>query len=495
MATTVGSVAALSEDGLRKLIEPELEQFGVPGVEVAVVRGGEVLFAGGFGLRDMENGLPVTPSTVFHHGSTGKAFTCLLVAALVDDGVVELDRPVRQYLPEFRLADPVASDRVTIRDLLSHRSGLARHDLMWIANPSWPTEELVRRLRHLEMGAELRSEFQYCNLGYATVGAIIAEATGSSWAEEVRHRVLEPLGMLGAVTSTDEMQGLANHAEPYIRREGRLGRTGNRSITATAPAGQLMYCAEDSARWLRFQAANGELDGRRVAAEATFAQTRSIQIPVTFPGLVSDQPEWGPRWLGYGLGWVLGAYRDRPMIWHSGGIDGFYTEVLVLTDDEAGVLVSANLDGSLLTTAVLYTVADLLLVQEPRPWFERMHALGREADEEAREARAGEKVVAGTTPSRDAGDFAGAYEHPGYGALHVVPGSGTDLVVKLGELDVSATHRHFDTWTARYEALDVTFAMTFVAAPDGSVAEVRAEFEPGTPIVFTRTPGEGGTAE
>jgi CubicO group peptidase (beta-lactamase class C family) len=489
MATRVTGV--LSEEGLRELIEPELERFGVPGVEVAVVRGDDVVFAGGFGLRDVERGLPVTSRTVFHHGSTGKAFTGLLVAALVDQDVLAWDHPVREYVPEFRMPDALLSDRVTVRDLLSHRSGLGRHDMMWIANPSWPAAELIRRIPHLGTEVEFRSEFSYCNLGYAVVGQAVMNATGRSWAELVRERVLEPLGLESAVTSAADMQALDDHAEPYLGHHGGLARTIYRDITSTAPAGQLMYCAEDSARWLRFQAAGGELDGVRVASKEVFEHTRSIQIPVEYPGFLPDQLDWGPRFQGYGMGWMVGSYRDRPIVWHSGGIDGFYTEILVLTEDRAAVLASTNANLSPLSTAVVMSVGDLLLGADVRPWFERMEALQRQGDEQAEKERSELTVVPGTAPSHPLEEFAGRYEHPGWGSLDVSVGEGSDLAINLGELDCKASYRHFDTWTGRYDPLDVTFPLTFVTNADGEVAEVRAEIDPGEPVTFTRS-SEGG---
>jgi CubicO group peptidase (beta-lactamase class C family) len=479
----------LSEEGLRTLIEPELKRFGVPAVEVAVVRDNEVVFTGGFGLRDVERSLPVTPGTVFHHGSTGKAFTGLLVAALVDDGVLAWDRPVREYVPEFRMPDPALSDRVTIRDLLSHRSGLGRQDMMWIANPSWSAGELMGRIPHLTMAAEFRSEFSYCNLGYAVIGEIIARVAGASWTGLVHQRILEPLLMKRAVTSADEMQALEDHAEPYLGHHDGLARTIYRDITSTAPAGQLMYCAEDSARWLRFQAGGGELDGVRVASKEAFEQTRSIQIPVDYPGFLPDQLDWGPRFQGYGMGWMVATYRDRPIMWHSGGIDGFYTEILILTEDRAGVLASTNAHLSPLSTAVVMSVADLLLGAEVRPWFERVEVLQQQAHEQAEKERSELAVVPGTAPSHPLEEFGGRYEHRGWGSLEVGIGEGSDLAVRLGKLDCTASYRHFDTWTGRYEPLDVTFPLTFVTNAEGVVTEVRAEIDPGSPVTFTRSEG------
>ena len=274
-------------------------------------------------------------------------------------------------------------------------------------------------------------------------------------------------------------------AKPYEMRDGKVVEVENRIIDAAAPAGQLIYCALDSGRWLRFQANGGELDGRRIVSEEGFEQLTTVQIPVDLPGVVPDHPEWGPTWLGLGLGPALGTYRGRRMIYASGGIDGFRTDLVVLPEERIGVLTSSNLGGSGLGFALSFELADRLLGLEPRPWLTRL----RELEDEQRTA-AGEApspmVVPGTAPSHPLEDYPGEYEHPGYGVLRVTVGS-EGLEFGLGELDFTATHRHFDTWTARYEPFDSDFPMTFVTDAEGEVAEVVTPLEPMTaPIRFTR---------
>jgi CubicO group peptidase (beta-lactamase class C family) len=157
-------------DSIGPFVTGQLAAWEVPGCAVAAVRDGEVVLAGGWGRRDLEAGLPVTPGTLFAIGSATKAFTASIVGALVEDGLLEWDRPIRDYLPDVRLHDPVVSDRLTVVDLLCHRSGLPRHDLTWVSHPDVSRAELVRRLRFLPLSRDLRQEFQYCNLGYLVAG-------------------------------------------------------------------------------------------------------------------------------------------------------------------------------------------------------------------------------------------------------------------------------------------------------------------------------------
>jgi CubicO group peptidase (beta-lactamase class C family) len=487
-------------EALRAHARAELGRWRVPGLELAVVANGAVTLAEGFGLRNVAKNLPATPETRFHHGSTGKAFTGALTGTLVDAGLLEWDRPVREYLPEFRLPDGALGDRITVADLLSHRSGLARHEWAWLANPSLTRAELVHRLRYLDSGYDLRTSFVYCNLAYLTVGHLIASVTGSTWEEQMRRRVLEPLGMTHTVTSVDEAQALDDHAQPYaagkpVSSSGAPGSTkradGNaspppreipwRRSDQIAPAGQMISCAVDIARWLLLQLGNGEIDRQpavsrpcRVISAGALAETRRIHTPVDLPG-----PDPDMRFYGYGFGWVLGTYRGRRLVWHNGGIDGFKTDIALLPDDEIAVAASCNTLETNLPLALVFHVIDVLLGEEPKPWTKNLQAQSAAATPAAKP-----RVVRGTHPSHPLEEYAGDYEHPGYGTLQVAV-HGRGLQVCLGELDVSAHHRHYDTWTLRYEPLDETWPLTFLADSDGHVCAAEIPLEPSIkPIRF-----------
>jgi CubicO group peptidase (beta-lactamase class C family) len=491
MTTTEIAPSAVDSDVLRRLIEPELERWKVPGIEVALVRDDEVVFAGGFGHADRDSKAPVTDQTLFHHGSTGKTHTALLVGILVEEGLLDWDEPIRTYLPDFKLSDPVRTELVTMRDLLSHRTGVSRNELMWVANPSWSRAELVRRLRFLDMARPFRTEFLYWNQGYALAGHIIGVVTGSTWEEQLRTRVLGPLGMTSATTSIPEAEATGNLSHPYAHKDGEVVEVNHRPIDPAAPAGQLMYNATDSARWLRFQANNGELDGVRLVNEDTYKQTRTVTLPVDVPSPIPDIAEWGPRFLGLGLGPIVGIYRDKPMVYAVGGIDGFATSLVVLPEPRIGVLIAANVSGSGLPFPLTFDLADRLLGVEPRPWMNKFHAESEKMLAAAKESKAEPKTVAGTSPSHALDEYVGDYEHPGYDALRVQKTSDTELGFTIGELDLTATYRHYDTWTARFEAFEMSFPLTFVTDADGVVAEIVAPLEPlVAPVRFARRADE-----
>jgi CubicO group peptidase (beta-lactamase class C family) len=250
--------------GIEPFVVDQLAAWEVPGCAVAAVQDGQVVLAAGWGQRDLDTKLPVTADTLFAIGSTTTAFTAATVGALVDDGLLDWERPLREYVPEIQLHDPVVTDRLTVVDLLSHRSGLPRHEMTWLGHPGRSRSELVRRLRFLPLSKDLRQAFQYCNLGYLAAGYAVEVLSGTPWEDCLRGRLLIPLGMSRSNLSVEEMSADPDHATAYERRQGAVVPVPQRPIAAMGPAGAINSCAADLARWLLAQLGDGRLDGRPV---------------------------------------------------------------------------------------------------------------------------------------------------------------------------------------------------------------------------------------
>jgi CubicO group peptidase (beta-lactamase class C family) len=470
--TAVAERAGL--DAAVDTIGAELDRWHVPGVEVAVVRDGETRFAGGLGVRGVTDTTPVGDGTLFHHGSCGKAFTGLLAAVLAAAGTVDLDAPVRRYVPELELADAVVAQRVTLRDLLAHRSGLGRHDFVWILDPSLSRADLVARLPHLPLAGDLRNQWSYSNLGYTLAGHALGRAAGGTWEEALAAHVLEPLGMRRTRSSVAGALADPDHATPHIVRDGVAVETAWREDGSIAPAGGLSSCALDSVRWLLAQLSQTD----DLPAEAVQLPHR-IAVPVP-PG-VSPFPEL--EFHGYGFGWVVGTYRDRPLVWHNGGVDGFTTQTLLLPRDRAGAVVCANQHLTDFSLASVLTIADGLLgVSADESWYDRLDPAPADEADDPVPAQAGPTPP----PCHVLADYAGTFRDAGYGELRVRVRDG-HLQVRVGHSDLEATHRHYDTWTLRYPALEATFPVTFGSDPDGTIAEAAIPFEEGRPpIRFAR---------
>src|SRR3984957_9343956 len=239
----------------------QLASWEVPGCAVAAVKDGRVVLTAGWGRRDVHADLPVTAQTLFAIGSVTKSFTAATIGALVDDGLLEWERPLRDYLPDVRLEDPAVTERLTVVDLLSHRSGLPRHDLAWIGRPGLTRADVVRWVRFLPLSKDLRQAFQYCNLGYLLAGHVVDVLSGVSWEDFLRSRLLGPLGMDRSNLSVAQTQADADHASAYERRHGDVVPVPARPLTALAPAGAINSCAADLARWLLAELGHGPAEG------------------------------------------------------------------------------------------------------------------------------------------------------------------------------------------------------------------------------------------
>ena len=471
---------------IERFVVEQLAAWEVPGCAIAAVRDGDVVLAAGWGRRDLEAELPVTSGTLFAIGSVTKAFTAAAVGALVDDGLLEWEHPLREYLPDLRLHDPVVTDRLTVVDLLSHRSGMPRHDLVWIGHPGRSRAELVRRLRFLPLSKDLRQEFQYCNLGYLVAGHIVDMLSGTRWEDFLRSRLLTPLGMDRSNLSVDDLGADPDHAGGYERRQGVVVPVPPRPVTAMAPAGAVNSCADDMTRWLLAQLGGGQVDGRAVISPGTVARQHAPHMLVpedrTFPASTRH---------AYGLGWMIGRYRDHRLAEHGGDIDGFQAECVLLPDDGIGVAVMTNTSSSAMTPVLAYRVLDELLGLEPLDWFSIFKARYDAAMAGLREARGARRVVPGAPAPRPLAAYAGEYKHPGYGTLTITAERGT-LKPRLGTMDLSLTHRHYETFDLEWHELgdqSHLFPLMFLSDPDGDITALTVPFEPSVgPLRFGRLP-------
>ena len=459
---------------IERFVSDQLAAWEVPGCAAAAVQDGQVVLAAGWGQRDLDTKLPVSADTLFAIGSTTKAFTAATVGALVDDGLLEWERPLRDYVPEIQLDDPVVSDRLTVVDLLSHRSGLPRHEMAWLGHPGRSRAELVRRLRFLPLSKDLRQAFQYCNLGYLAAGYAVEVLSGTPWEDYLRGRLLTPLGMGRSNLSVDEMSADPDHATAYERRQGVVVPVPQRPITALAPAGAINSCAADLTRWLLAQLGDGQLDGQAVMSAATVARQHQPHIVLpedrTFPASTRH---------AYGLGWVAGSYRGHRLLEHGGGVDGFLTECMLLPDDGIGVAVMTNTTSSVMTPVVAYRILDELLGLEPLDWFSSFKPRYDTIMAGMREARHARRVVPDAPLPRPLDAYAGEYEHPGYGTLTLTLEDGV-LRPRLGTLDLSLAHRHYETFDLEWHELgdeSHLFPLMFLSDPAGDLTALTVPFE------------------
>jgi len=452
-----------------------LKELNVPGVAVAVVKDGRVVLAKGYGDRDVENQAPMTADTLLAIGSSSKAFTTFALGTLVDRGLMEWDKPLRTYIPWFKMSDSMASQRLTPRDLVTHRSGLPRHDLVWYNNRELRREDLVRRLEHLEPTADLRTRYQYNNLMFLTAGYLVETLTGKSWEKSVRDIVFSPLGMTRSNFSVEDSKKDDDHARPYIYRDKKIQAIPFRNIDNIGPAGSINSCANDMSRWLLVHL-GGRIDGRQVLNPSTLAD---LHVPYTPIG--ADSPEPMIQTVGYALGWFVDTYRGHRRVHHGGNIDGFSAQVAFLPLDGIGVVALANMNGTALPELLVRSAIDLLLGLESRDWIgetAKRLAEARAAGEEA-EQRARARRVPGTKPAHRLEDYAGGYRHPGYGDLSVVL-KDKSLAWVYNGITTPLEHWHYETFNG-LRADDPTFEnfkITFGTGVSGRVDWLEAQMEP-----------------
>jgi CubicO group peptidase (beta-lactamase class C family) len=483
--------AAPALAGIGDFIQQAMKDWKVPGFAVAVVKDDAVVFAEGYGLRDVEKSLPATRDTLFAIGSSTKAFTAASLAVLVEDGKLAWDAPVRTYLPTFALKDDVAREHMTPRDLVTHRSGLPRHDFVWY-NAPLTRKEMVERLGHLEPNAGFREKFQYQNLMFMTAGYLAGQVAGTTWEDLVRARVFRPLGMTSSNFSVRDSEKTADYALPYQEKDKVARRIPFRDITEVGPAGSINSSATEMARWLRLQLGKGKVGEARLLSASTIAEMHSPQtvLPV---GLSVSGPDAEVTNGSYGLGWFVESYRGKLRVHHGGAIDGFRCQVAFVPDSGVGVVTLANLGGTLLTEVVANTVIDRLLGLPPvdwnTRWLKRRETARAAADKAKQKAELDRKP--GTRPAHPLGDYAAEYEHPAYGTVAVVQ-DGQGLKATLHAIPMRLEHWHYETFRTRPEdpalAEQKLFAL-FMTNAKGDVDRLSLPLEPqASEIVFVRKP-------
>src|SRR5690606_20125714 len=377
-------------------IEEARRAWGIPGLAIAIVHSDSVIFARGYGVREYGRDGPVDEHTLFAIASTTKAFTAAALGMLVDEGVVDWDDPVRRHLPGFELGDPYVSRHVTIRDLLTHRVGVAREDNVWIAAP-FDRSELVRRARHLEQRRGFRDRYDYNNIMYVVAGEVVAAASGVSWDDFVETRIFEPLGMRRTTSRFETVQARDNVSSSHIRSGGRIIVMDRRDYDALGPAGSVFSSVWEMAQWVRLHLNGGTYQGRRLLQPETVEEMHTPQVVMRIDS-VARRMFPTQNFAAYGLGWRLHDYHGRKVVQHTGSVNYTRTQVGMIPSEGIGVVVIANLSSSSLQTALMYRVFDMFLGLPERDWSAEYLALAeRSAARPAASAR--ETVAAGAKAS------------------------------------------------------------------------------------------------
>jgi CubicO group peptidase (beta-lactamase class C family) len=472
---------ALAQDaplqGFDEYVNRALKDWEVPGVAIAIVKDDKIVFAKGYGVRKLGEPAPVNERTMFAIGSSSKAFTAAAIALLVDEGKVKWDDPVMKHLPGFELYDAYASQQMTLRDLLCHRSGLERGDLMWYG-AAFDRNEILRRVRFLKPSWSFRSNFGYQNIMYLAAGQAAAAVTGKSWDAIIKERIFAPLGMKQSNTSVNDLKSLDNIASPHGKIEEAVRPIPYRNIDNIAPAGSINSNVMEMAEWVRMQLGEGSHQGKRLISSGAIKEMHLPQMLMRaeFPWTLMAQEA---HFIAYGLGWFLHDYRGRKIIQHGGNIDGMSALVAMIPEEKLGMVILTNMNGSSLREALEYRIFDAFLNQPQKDWSadilkatKTFEAQGREVEKKMIEARAKD-----TKPSLALAKYAGAYQDEMYGEAKVALENGV-LVAQYGSaFKGDLEHWHYDTFRVKWRDVSITGRMNVVFALNsrGEVAEMKIE--------------------
>ncbi|AMV24135.1 Putative penicillin-binding protein PbpX [Gemmata sp. SH-PL17] len=427
-----------------------LKEFDAPGASVVIVKGGQVIYLKGFGVRAKGKEDKVTPDTVFPIASCSKAFTATALAMLAEDGKLKWDDKVHDHLDYFRLSDELADREVTLRDLLCHRTGMPRHDALW-SGLSTDGGDVIRRWGRATPSTSFRSKWEYANVPFTTAGVIAGKLDGSDWASVIKNRIFKPLGMERSSCTWKEGSAPPDHATAhYYGFDKSVTAIGWDEIDHAGGAGCINSTARDMGSWLQFQLAGGKFDGRRLITERALKETHTSQmlfIPqdpfiVYFPPKVT-------RFTSYGLGWFVHDYRGANCVSHGGTLTGFRAQCMLVPEKKIGVFVLCNLRPSYVCESVCKTALDALLELPAEDWVTFYKSQLKRLDfvvASAKEKRTASRKP-DTKPSLPLKDYAGAFEERAYGRAEVIY-ENDKLMIRWGKYTFRVEHYHFDTFTA-----------------------------------------------
>jgi CubicO group peptidase (beta-lactamase class C family) len=481
---TAAAQQAATLEGIDAFAAEQLKEWKTPGAAIGVAHDGKVILLKGYGYRDLEKQLPVTPETLFAIGSITKSFTVTLLGMLSDENKLDWDKPVRAYLPGFALQDEVAATRMTPRDLVTHRSGLPRHDALWYGSPL-TRMQMFERLRYLEPSRDFRQLYQYNNLMFMTAGILAEQIDGKSWEQQIREKIFAPLGMRLSNLSVSESQKAADFAQPYQEIKETMKKVPFRNIDAVGPAGSINSCVADMMAYAEMHLKRGKQGERQLLSAAMAGQMQAPQM--VMPG---EPPFAELSGSSYAMAFTVHYYRGHKVVSHGGAIDGFTALLGFLPAEKISVVILTNRSGSQVPATLSRYVFDRLLGLEVVDWTRRLkeqQARQRASEEEARKKGYTGKRE-GTRPSHDLKDYSGTYEHPAYGAIRVTESAGK-LRAAFQAFDVPLEHFHYDTFevpdsdTGPLDGAKVTFQTNV----KGDIASLSVPLEPAVKeIVFTR---------
>jgi len=485
---TVDPDVAKKLDGFDAYMSKVLKDWNTAGIGVGVVVNDKLVFAKGYGYRDYEKKLPFTPATVCPIASNTKLFTAVAAGMLVEEGKLNWDKPVRESVPTIRFNNEQLNNTVTLRDMLSHRTGVTRHDSIWYKS-DFTRKELFDRLKYLEPQEPMRQAFLYNNLMFAAVGHMIELQSGKRWEDFVRERILNPLDMKATSYSISDMTRQPDFGVPFTEKRDSFELYKipyYEDIDGVAPCGAIASNIEDISHWLIALMNDGKYKGRQLLPAEVLKAT--LEPAIALPNTMTESlGYWEILNAAYGMGRQTASYRGHLMTFHGGDLPGFHSQVSFMPREHTGVIVLVIGDHAApLYNVVSYNVYERLLGMDQTPWSERRLAMRLKSKEAAKQARAkaGEDRVPNTKPSHGLADYVADYENPAYGVMKIGL-KDNQLQFDFHKMRMPMTQFHYDRFDTLDDERDGKFSVNFRTNPQGDVDQAVMSLDEAE-AVFTR---------
>ncbi|EDM45626.1 hypothetical protein SCB49_07452 [unidentified eubacterium SCB49] len=488
--------ADFNKNQLDKKLEALREATKTVGFSVAVVQGDEVIYAKGFGYRDLENKIKADENTSYPIGSSSKAFTVALLGIMEEEKELKFTDSPKKYIPELEFYNDELNTQVTILDMVGHRTGMPRHDFSWYLFPTENKDSLLARVKYHEPFTGIREQWYYNNFMYLAQGVIAEKLTGKSWEENIKERFFKPLNMSTSTISIGDLQKHSNISKGYVLDNFTTNTlTPYYNIAAVSPAGSINSSVVEMSNWLRIWFNEGKLNDTQVLPKSYI--TKAVN-PLMMVGKGISDPQFPDQHLNsYGYAWFTSSYKGHYRMEHGGNIDGFTANVALFPTDKIGIVVLANQDGSLLPTLVRNTIADEILTLDKTDWktyYDDKINKVIEQQSKTKKDQAASKVL-NTTPSHSLVEYTGVYNNPGYGDFNVEV-KNDSLWANFTRERAHLKHMHYDVFMPHFvkneiieETPSMGFNVNFQTNALGDIASAAIKLEPTLdPILFTRSP-------
>ena len=477
--------------GLDSELEKVLKKLEEPGFSVAIVENDQILYSKGFGYRDYENKIKVDSNTLFAIGSATKSFTSSLLGVLREDEKLDFEDSPIDYINELRFYNSQMNDVISIRDMMSHRTGLPRHDASWYFFPTFSKDSLVSRVKHHKPFTSVRNQWWYNNFMFMLQGVIAERITNKTWSENIKEMIFDPLGMTRSNTSIAELENSENAAFGYSQDFKKMDYY---KIAGMGPAGSINSSVNEMSKWLITWINKGEYKGRKILPPNYTEEAISSQSVVV--ANLPDEDNPGLHLTNYGYGWFLSSYKGHYRVEHGGNIDGFSTSAAFYPSDKVGIIVLSNQNASNTPSIVRNIISDRMLDVKKTDWLKYHFDKLKEAELIQKELDENEdsNKIKGTNPSRSMNEYEGEYTNLGYGTFDISM-KNDSLFMKIPNKTFWLSHHHYDTFLpyelkngkVNLEDESVIF-ITFSADQLGEIKKLSTGLEPAIeePIYFDR---------